>query len=100
MGDEYPAAEVTGIDLSPIQSPWVPPNVKFLVDDAEAAWLYRHDSLDLVHLRNMSTAIKDWPALFAQAYRYMMHPSLTCEPACYLVTNPLYGQDAQARWLD
>ncbi|KAH8684951.1 S-adenosyl-L-methionine-dependent methyltransferase [Ilyonectria robusta] len=68
-GDEYPAAEVTGIDLSPIQSPWVPPNVKFLVDDAEAEWLYRPDSLDLIHLRNMSTAIKDWPALFAQAYR-------------------------------
>ncbi|EWZ47505.1 hypothetical protein BFJ63_vAg12450 [Fusarium oxysporum f. sp. narcissi] len=63
MGDEYPSAEVIGIDLSPIQPPWVPPNVRFLVDDAEAPWLYSENSIDLVHLRNMSTAIKDWPAL-------------------------------------
>ncbi|KAF4471845.1 TAM domain methyltransferase [Fusarium albosuccineum] len=68
MGDEYPAAEVIGIDLSPIQTPWVPPNVRFLVDDAESPWLYGEDSIDLVHLRNMSTTIKDWPALFKQAY--------------------------------
>ncbi|KAH7113931.1 hypothetical protein B0J13DRAFT_590642 [Dactylonectria estremocensis] len=55
-------------------------DVLFLVDDAEAAWLYRPDSLNLVHLRNMSTAIKDWPALFAQAYRCdnrTMHPDYT-----------------------
>ncbi|KAM0550592.1 hypothetical protein ACHAPJ_008850 [Fusarium lateritium] len=69
MGDEYPSAEVIGIDLSPIQPPWVPPNVRFLVDDAEATWLYSDNSLDLVHLRNMSTAIKDWPALLEQIYR-------------------------------
>ena len=36
VGDEYPEAEVTGIDLSPMQPNWVPPNVKFMVDDAEA----------------------------------------------------------------
>jgi hypothetical protein len=35
MGDEYPSAQVLGIDLSPIQPVWVPPNVKFMVDDAE-----------------------------------------------------------------
>ncbi|KAF5559592.1 TAM domain-containing protein [Fusarium phyllophilum] len=69
MGDEYPSAEVIGIDLSPIQPPWVPPNVRFLVDDAEAPWLYSENSIDLVHLRNMSTAIKDWPALLGQIYR-------------------------------
>ncbi|WAO95543.1 Hypothetical protein NCS54_01317200 [Fusarium falciforme] len=68
MGDEYPGAEVIGIDLSPIQPPWVPPNVRFLVDDAEAPWLFGQDSLDLVHMRNMSTAIKDWDTLLGQAY--------------------------------
>ncbi|KAF7543677.1 hypothetical protein G7Z17_g10544 [Cylindrodendrum hubeiense] len=68
ISDEYPEAEVVGVDLSPIQPAWVPPNVKFLVDDAEAAWLNPPDSIDLVHLRNMSTAIKDWPALLARAY--------------------------------
>ncbi|KAK2761520.1 methyltransferase domain-containing protein [Colletotrichum kahawae] len=32
MGDE---ADIEGIDLSPIQPPCVPPNVRFIVDDAE-----------------------------------------------------------------
>jgi len=70
VGDEYPDAEfIHGIDLSPIQPHWVPPNVKFLVDDAEAEWLYAENSLDYVHIRHMSIAIKDWPRLLAQAYR-------------------------------
>ncbi|KAK1479787.1 methyltransferase domain-containing protein [Colletotrichum tamarilloi] len=36
MGDFFPNAEVTGIDLSPIQPSWVPPNVKVEVDDVES----------------------------------------------------------------
>ncbi|KAJ0319148.1 hypothetical protein COL5a_010362 [Colletotrichum fioriniae] len=71
MGDEYPEAEVTGIDLSPIQPPYVPANVAFIVDDAEAEWLYPEDSLDYVHVRNMGAAIKDWEKLLAQAFRVL-----------------------------
>ncbi|ORY70306.1 S-adenosyl-L-methionine-dependent methyltransferase [Pseudomassariella vexata] len=52
MGDKYASAEVTGIDLSPIQPVWVPPNVKFVVDDVEDTWL-NGDNIDFVHLRNM-----------------------------------------------
>ncbi|UQC76428.1 methyltransferase domain-containing protein [Colletotrichum lupini] len=69
MGDEYPEAEVTGIDLSPIQPPYVPANVAFIVDDAEAEWLHPENSLDYVHVRNMGAAIKDWEKLLAQAFR-------------------------------
>ncbi|KAK3314866.1 methyltransferase type 12 [Apodospora peruviana] len=68
MGDEYPSAEITGIDLSPIQPSWVPPNVRFVVDDAEAPWIAPPDSLDYVHLRNMAFVIKDWTKLFQQAF--------------------------------
>lgn len=68
MGDEYPSAEVTGIDLSPIQPDWVPPNVRFIIDDGEAPWLTPPESLDYVHFRNMAFVIKDWPKMFAQAF--------------------------------
>ena len=34
MGDEYPEAEVIGTDLSPIQPAFVPPNVRFFVEDS------------------------------------------------------------------
>ncbi|CAH0046699.1 unnamed protein product [Clonostachys solani] len=68
MGDEFPEAEILGIDLSPIQTPWVPPNVRFMVDDAEAEWVQAPNSLDYIHIRNMTAAIRDWPALLSRAY--------------------------------
>ncbi|TDZ22858.1 Secondary metabolism regulator LAE1 [Colletotrichum orbiculare MAFF 240422] len=71
MGDEYPEADVTGIDLSPIQPPYLPPNVSFIVDDAEEEWLYPDDSIDYVHVRNMGGAIKNWTKLLEQAYRVL-----------------------------
>ncbi|OLN81987.1 Demethylmenaquinone methyltransferase 5 [Colletotrichum chlorophyti] len=71
MGDEYPEAEIIGIDLSPIQPEYVPPNVQFMVDDAEAEWLHSDNSIDYVHLRNMGPFIKDWPKLLAEAYRVL-----------------------------
>ncbi|KAK1466663.1 methyltransferase [Colletotrichum cuscutae] len=39
VGGHYPSAEVTGVDLSPIQPSWVPSNVRFFVDDVEDDWL-------------------------------------------------------------
>ncbi|KAH8661073.1 S-adenosyl-L-methionine-dependent methyltransferase [Ilyonectria robusta] len=69
MGDEYPSAEITGIDLSPIQPSWVPPNVKFIVDDAETEWVDPPNSLDCIHLRHMALTIKDMPRLLEQAYK-------------------------------
>lgn len=68
VGDEYPEADVLGIDLSPIQPSWVPPNVRFMVDDAEAAWIYPPGSLDYIHIRHMTSSVRDWPKLMAQAY--------------------------------
>ncbi|CCF43091.1 TAM domain methyltransferase [Colletotrichum higginsianum] len=71
MGDEYPEADIIGIDLSPIQPDFVPPNVQFIVDDAEVEWVYPDDTFDYVHLRNMAPSIKKWPELFAEAYRVL-----------------------------
>ncbi|KAG9229111.1 S-adenosyl-L-methionine-dependent methyltransferase [Amylocarpus encephaloides] len=68
MGDEYPSAEILGIDLSPIQPDWVPPNVKFMVDDAESPWLAKPNSYDFIHARHMVSSIKDWPKLLSEAY--------------------------------
>ena len=64
MGEQYESAVVVGVDLSPIQPGWVPPNVRFLVDDVESPWLYPRDHFDYVHSRHTVMAIKDWPRLF------------------------------------
>ncbi|KAI1850903.1 hypothetical protein JX265_007228 [Neoarthrinium moseri] len=66
-GDRYPSASVLGIDLSPIQPVWIPPNVKFLIDDCEDEWL-NGDNYDLVHLRTMSPILKDVPKMCRQAF--------------------------------
>jgi methylase of polypeptide subunit release factors len=34
FGDKYPEAEVIGTDLSPIQPAFVPPNVRFFIEDS------------------------------------------------------------------
>ncbi|KUJ08667.1 S-adenosyl-L-methionine-dependent methyltransferase [Mollisia scopiformis] len=71
MGDEYPSAQVLGIDLSPIQPAWVPPNVRFMVDDAESRWLHPLDSFDFIHIRHMNSSIKKWPKLLTEAYDHI-----------------------------
>ncbi|EFX02704.1 tam domain protein [Grosmannia clavigera kw1407] len=49
MGDEFPTAEIVGIDLSPIQPTIVPPNVNFFVEDATEDW--QETGVDYVHTR-------------------------------------------------
>ncbi|GKT51228.1 secondary metabolism regulator LAE1 [Colletotrichum spaethianum] len=71
VGDQYPSATVLGVDLSPIQPEWVPPNVKFEVDDVESPWLYPANHFDYIHSRHTVMAIKDWGALFQRAFEHL-----------------------------
>ena len=68
VGDLYPGAEVLGLDLSPIQPHWVPPNVKFMVDDVEDEWLHG-SNWDFVHLRGMSLVLRDLQKMVDQIFR-------------------------------
>ncbi|KAF7594821.1 hypothetical protein BBP40_008151 [Aspergillus hancockii] len=71
IADKFPSAEILGIDLSPIQPDWVPPNCKFLVDDVEDEWLYSdRKQFDYIHLRNMAGSISNWDRLFMQAFAH------------------------------
>lgn len=65
FADEHPSAEVIGNDLSPIQPSWIPPNLKFEVDNVESPWIDNQlSSFDLIHGRSMSGSISNWPTLF------------------------------------
>jgi ubiquinone/menaquinone biosynthesis C-methylase UbiE len=61
MGEQYPGAEVIGIDIAKLQPSAVPQNVFFEIADAEEelGWTYAEDSFDLVHFRTMMGAFKD-----------------------------------------
>lgn len=68
FADAYPNCEVIGTDLSPIQPTWVPPNVRFEIDDATEPWTWTENSLDFVHIRYIVGAISNWTALFHNAF--------------------------------
>lgn len=70
FADEHPSAVVIGTDLSPIQPTWVPPTLKFEVDDCEAEWTYPEKYFDYIHIRGLSGSIRDWHRLYAQAMRW------------------------------
>jgi trans-aconitate methyltransferase len=68
MADRYPSATVIGIDLSPVQATWVPPNAKFEIDDFEEEWTFGADKFDLVHMRHLLSSVSDYVRLYKQAF--------------------------------
>ncbi|KAI0018998.1 S-adenosyl-L-methionine-dependent methyltransferase [Xylariomycetidae sp. FL0641] len=80
FADQYPHVEITGTDLSPMQPVWVPPNVKFEIDDCTMVpWTWPDNTFDLVHARYLVGAIKDYDAFFNEAYR-------VCKPGGWVQT--------------
>ncbi|RSL74095.1 hypothetical protein CEP53_000431 [Fusarium sp. AF-6] len=71
FADEYPSCEVIGTDISPIQPGWVPPNLKFEIEDCNQDWTFDAVSFDYVHIRYLHGSIPDWTELFKQAYRVL-----------------------------
>jgi SAM-dependent methyltransferase len=79
FADEHPSTTVTGVDLSPVQPRWVPPNCKFEVDDVEADWTYPlpdpdgggGQGFDYIHSRMLLLGLKDWPKLFRQSFEHL-----------------------------
>ena len=104
IADEYPSAQVIGTDVSPIQPDWVPTNLQFQVDDAEADWAFPQDSFDYIHIRGMGGSIRNWPQLFRQAYDHLKpggkveviecRTHLCCDDGTYSTSSSTF------RWVD
>ncbi|KAJ4215499.1 hypothetical protein NW757_014692, partial [Fusarium falciforme] len=67
FGDEHPEAEIVGVDLSPIQPSFVPPNVRFLIDDIDQEWEYS-ELFDYIHSRMMNFCVQNWRVYLRQIY--------------------------------
>ncbi|WQF77262.1 Putative S-adenosyl-L-methionine-dependent methyltransferase superfamily [Colletotrichum destructivum] len=87
--DEHPEAIVLGVDLSPIQPDFVPPNCSFEVDDVEKDWTWV-EPFDFIFIRSMIASFSSWPDILAKAYQSL-------EPGGYLELHdhmlPLKCQD-------
>ncbi|KAL5324634.1 hypothetical protein ACEPPN_009181 [Leptodophora sp. 'Broadleaf-Isolate-01'] len=66
---QFPSAEVIGTDILPSQPSFVPPNLKFELDDAQLEWTYQQNSFDYIHLRCLLGAIQDWAHLYREIYK-------------------------------
>ncbi|KAM0282848.1 hypothetical protein ACHAQH_002852 [Verticillium albo-atrum] len=94
FADEFPGAEVIGTDVSPIQPSWIPPNLKFEIDDCTREWTYAENSIDYVHTRWLVGSIADWTALFQEAFKCL-------KPGGYLESHePSSGFENQGDPLD
>lgn len=71
MADKFPEAEVIGVDITPTQPGWVPPNLKFQLDDVQQDWTFEEESFDFIHVRYMHGALTDWPKLYDQMYKFL-----------------------------
>ncbi|KAI6382460.1 hypothetical protein MCOR25_000752 [Pyricularia grisea] len=89
MGDAFPSAQITGIDLSPVQPVWVPPNVNFVVDDIEEDAWGKDGVFDYVHLRVTASLLKDPIKVAATAFNKLkpggwiefqeIYPKVSCD---------------------
>jgi ubiquinone/menaquinone biosynthesis C-methylase UbiE len=67
FAEEHPEAKIVGTDLSPIQPSWVPPNLEFIIDDAEETWAFP-EKFDFVHARMMVGSFASWPVFMENAF--------------------------------
>ncbi|KAL7274174.1 hypothetical protein RUND412_002934 [Rhizina undulata] len=61
---------------------WVPPNLKFEVDDIEEDWTFQDNSFDFIHVRTMAGYIYDWPKFYKQAFK-ALKPGGWIELQCF-----------------
>ncbi|KXH64785.1 hypothetical protein CSAL01_10544 [Colletotrichum salicis] len=86
FADEHPESEVLGVDLSPNQPTFVPPNVRFEIDDIEEPWTFSQP-FDYIHSRLMTACIGDWKQYIQKCFDNL-------NPNGYLELNEvdLYGK--------
>lgn len=79
IADEYPSAEVIGVDISPIQPQFTPPNCRFEIDDISDPWTWPQNYFDFIHIRCLFGSIADWPKLYTEVYEHLEPGGWLCQ---------------------
>ena len=70
FAEQHPEADVLGTDLSPIQPEYVPPNLRFEVDDIEDEWVYTKP-FDFIHGRYILPSLKQPRATLQRIFEHL-----------------------------
>ncbi|KAJ2898478.1 hypothetical protein MKZ38_003867 [Zalerion maritima] len=81
FADLHPEANVIGVDLSPIQPDFIPPNCTFEIDDVEKEWTWSKP-FDFVFARHMCASFQDYQGFVDKAFSAL-------EPGGYLEMQDL-----------
>ncbi|KAF5652743.1 TAM domain protein [Fusarium sp. NRRL 25303] len=102
FADEFPGCEVTGTDISPIQPSFVPPNLKFEIDDCTLEWTFPPNTFDYIHIRYLVGCIPDWAELFRQAWKALKPggylESFEASPSIESDDDTVLPDSAMAQW--
>lgn len=71
MAQRNPGAEITAFDLLPAPAGTRPRNLRLRTHDCCDDWSYPADYFDLVHIRDLSGCIADWPAVYRRAMKHL-----------------------------
>lgn len=102
FADEHPETEVIGTDISPIQPQWIPPNLRFEIEDCTSEWTFSPGTFDYIHARYLVGSIIDWTALFKEAFTALKPGGWleSFEGSPYMVSddNTVAEKSAIAQW--
>ncbi|KAK1706775.1 TAM domain methyltransferase [Colletotrichum acutatum] len=68
--EEHPESEVIGVDISPVQPDFMPPNCSFEIDDLEKPWTWSKQ-FDFIFSRTLSGSILDPAKLVDSIYNQL-----------------------------
>ncbi|KZO94565.1 S-adenosyl-L-methionine-dependent methyltransferase [Calocera viscosa TUFC12733] len=67
MAQQFPEAQVTAVDISPVNETHKPANCKFQQVNLTKDWPFEPESFDVVHMRFLLVHMPNWPELAAKA---------------------------------
>lgn len=70
FAEQHPESNVVGSDLTPIQPPARVPNLSFVVEDAEEAWVHEQ-KFDYIHARYVYTCFDHPQAVIRSAFDFL-----------------------------
>ncbi|KAI5356982.1 Putative S-adenosyl-L-methionine-dependent methyltransferase [Septoria linicola] len=71
FADENPESQVIATDISAVQPHWVPPNLRFEIDDCTEPWTFAEGQFEFIHVRSLYGSIADWPELYERIFTHL-----------------------------